>query len=179
MAAKKKTDATTAPTAPAAPSQPWAKGSASAGNPTPAAPAGADAPAPVADVQNPAPTGETPTPAPTPAPEPTPAPVVQQEPAAPAPQEPAPAPAPVQEPVQQDDDGEIAEIVARDRFEAEFDALNDDERAEFDSFMTEQAKLKLSQLTRSRKAREMQVNLVEDEHFGKRVPRRRARQLEA
>lgn len=52
---------------------------------------------------------------------------------------------------------------------AQFEDLNEDERAEFQSFMNEQAKAKLSQLTRGREARAMEVNLVDGAaHYGKR-----------
>lgn len=62
----------------------------------------------------------------------------------------------------------------------QFEQLSEDERNEFQSFMNEQAKLKLEQLTRGRKAREMEVNLVDGgSHFGKQIPQRRAKQVEA
>lgn len=63
---------------------------------------------------------------------------------------------------------------------AQFTDLDDDERAEFEAFMNEQAKLKLAQLTKGREARAMEVGLVDGSaHYGKKVPATRAKQLEA
>ena len=57
--------------------------------------------------------------------------------------------------------------------------LDDDERAEFEAFMTEQAKAKLAQLTRGREARAMEVNIIDgNAHYGNKIPRRRAKQVE-
>lgn len=63
---------------------------------------------------------------------------------------------------------------------AQFEELDEDERAEFEAFMNEQAKAKLAQLTRGRKAREMEVNLVDGAaHYGKRIAAPRRKVVEA
>lgn len=65
------------------------------------------------------------------------------------------------------------------KLHAQFEQLSEDEREEFNSFMNEQAELKLEQLTRGREARAMEVNLVDGaEHFGKSASRRN-KQVEA
>lgn len=62
----------------------------------------------------------------------------------------------------------------------QFEELSEDERAEFHSFMSEQAKAKLAQLTRGRKAREMEVGLVDGaSHYGKRITPNRRKEVEA
>lgn len=63
---------------------------------------------------------------------------------------------------------------------AQFEELDEDERSEFEAFMNEQAKAKLAQLTRGRKAREMEVNLVDGAaHYGKRIGAPRRKEVEA
>lgn len=63
---------------------------------------------------------------------------------------------------------------------AQFEQLSEDERDEFQSFMNEQARAKLDQLTKGRRAREMEVGLVDGAaHYGKRIPKRRQKQVEA
>lgn len=63
---------------------------------------------------------------------------------------------------------------------AQFEELSEDERADFQAFMNEQAKAKLEQITRGRKAREMEVNLVDGaDHYGKRRSTPRRKEVEA
>src|SRR5690606_22029983 len=62
----------------------------------------------------------------------------------------------------------------------QFSELSEDERVEFETFMSEQAQAKLDQLTKGRKARAIAVNLVDGaSHYGKRIPQPRRKELEA
>lgn len=61
----------------------------------------------------------------------------------------------------------------------QFKELTEDEQAEFHRFMGEQAQAKLKQLSRTRKAREMEVNIIDGSgHYGKKVPERRNKTVE-
>lgn len=63
---------------------------------------------------------------------------------------------------------------------AQFEELDEDERAEFERHMNEQAKAKLDQLTKGRRARAMAVGLVDGaRHYGKRIPQPRRKEVEA
>lgn len=63
---------------------------------------------------------------------------------------------------------------------AQFSELSEDERSEFETFMSEQAAAKLDQLTKGRRARAMEVSLVDGaSHYGKRIPQPRRKELEA
>lgn len=58
-------------------------------------------------------------------------------------------------------------------------ALNEDERVEFEAFMTGQAVAKLEQLTSGRKAREMSANIIDSaRHYGTRAVKARNKSVE-
>lgn len=62
----------------------------------------------------------------------------------------------------------------------QFNDLPDDDRAEFERFMQEQGKAKLAALTKGRKAKDIEVNIIDQsQHYGNKILRGRDKNLEA
>lgn len=68
----------------------------------------------------------------------------------------------------------------RERANELLEGLSEDERAEFEAFISQQALAKLELMHRIRAAREIEVNLVDDaNHYGNQIPVPRNKELEA